>query len=227
MKAVVGLAGPIANTPLVQERARGATLIVAADAGAVELRAANLPPHVVIGDFDSLTPQFLADLRATGYEILPHPDPGNLTDGEVALRLALERGATEIILLGAQGGARMDHALGNLLLAARMALHAPIRLIDGWTEATPLHGADQDGGRASIQFRGEPGDYVSLLALSTEITDLTTAGLRWPLTQARLPFGASLSISNELVGTEGSYNIGKGIALAVHTFRQGRLTKPA
>ena len=73
----------------------------------------------------------------------------------------------------------------------------------------------------------KPGDYVSLLALSAEITDLTTAGLRWPLTQARLPFGASLSISNELVGTEGGYHIGKGIALAVHTFRQGRLTKPA
>ena len=75
-------------------------------------------------------------------EVLSLPTAKDETDTEAALRLAVERGATEITVFNALGGPRLDHLLGNLLL-----LTAP------WLAA----GAGDAGGRAPRGLPGEGG----------------------------------------------------------------------
>lgn len=214
MKAVVGLDGAGRGSALVRARVQGAGLVVAADGGARGLRALGLRPDVVTGDFDSLSASELGELRADGVEVVAHPAPEERTDGEVALALAVERGATEVVLVGALGGERADHEAGNLLLAtaARWAGVA-VSLVDGGTEATVLRG----DGRRAVRVEGAAGDLVSVVAVSERVRGVRTAGLRWPLSGAVVERGESGAMSNELVGSVGEVEIEEGVALVFLT----------
>jgi thiamine pyrophosphokinase len=209
---VVALSGPTPDTPLLRARIAGASLFIAADAGARRLAALGLRPNVLTGDFDSLpAPQREAAVRA-GAEVVAHPEPQQITDGAVALRLAVERGAESIVVLGAHGGERMDHSLGNLLALFDPALGSiPVTAVDGSSEATALRAE----GRAAVAFEGDPGDYVSLIPVSDAVR-VSTQGLRWPLADAALSRGTSRGLSNELLGPSGGFTLSEGAALAVH-----------
>jgi len=209
---VVALSGPTPDTPFLRERIAGASLRIAADAGAQRLAELGLQPDLITGDFDSLSPpQREAAVRA-GAKVVPHPDPQQITDGGAALRLAAQRGAATIVVLGAHGGARLDHSLANLLILFDPALRAiPVIAIDGWSEAVPLH-AD---GQRTASFSGRAGDYVSIVPISDHIR-VTTHGLRWPLHNAPLQRGSSHGLSNELTGAAGGVTLHAGAAIAVH-----------
>ena len=209
---VVALGGPTPDTPFLRDRIAGASLRIAADAGAQRLAELGLQPDLLTGDFDSLSePQREAALRA-GAKIVPHPDPQQITDGAAALRLAAQRGADTIVVLGAHGGARLDHSLGNLLILFDPALRAiPVIAVDGWNEAVPLH----TDGQRTVTFSGRTGDYVSVVPISDH-TRLTTHGLRWPLNDAPLECGSSHGLSNELTGAAGGITLHTGAAIAVH-----------
>ncbi|MEE9276944.1 MAG: thiamine diphosphokinase [Dehalococcoidia bacterium] len=220
MKVVVGLGGEMQDTALLRDRVAGADLIIGADSGAARLVACGIRPNLVTGDFDSLDPALLAELQMAGTDSVPHPDPENITDAEAALRLAAERGADEVVLLGTHGAERLDHSFGSMLLTVNAAYSSlRITIIDGWTEAVGLRG----DGRRSVRFEGETGDYVSLVALTERVTGVRTEGLRWPLRDGELRLGTTQGVSNELAGREGGFEIKGGAALATHHFRQQRL----
>ncbi len=212
---VVALSGPTPDTALLRARIADASLFIAADAGAQRLAALGLRPDVLTGDFDSLPAARREAAVRAGAEVVAHPEPQQTTDGAVALRLAVERGAESIVVLGAHGGERMDHSLGNLLALFDPALGSlPVTAVDGHGEATALR-AD---GRASVLFQGRAGDYVSLLPVSDAVR-VSTQGLRWPLADASLSRGMSRGLSNELLGARGGYALSQGAALAVHVVR--------
>jgi thiamine pyrophosphokinase len=73
-----------------------------------------------------------------------------------------------------------------------------------------MHGND------TVSIQGHPGDIVSLIPLSEVVADVTTLGLRWPLTQAKLLFGSTLSVSNELLKTTAEIQIGSGKLFLIH-----------
>src|SRR5579885_1808739 len=95
-----------------------ADLIIAADSGAATALQYGFTPAFVVGDLDSLDPQLTQQLRQSGSEVLQAPIEKDETDTELAVQLAIEKGATEITLLGALGGQRFDHAIANILLLA-------------------------------------------------------------------------------------------------------------
>src|SRR3954451_22091333 len=90
-------------------------LIVAADGGAAKAMALGLRPDVVVGDQDSLAPGTAQKLREDGVEVLVHPAAKDESDTELAVLEAVERGATELIVIGAFGGGRLEHTIANLL----------------------------------------------------------------------------------------------------------------
>ncbi|MBA2254511.1 MAG: thiamine diphosphokinase, partial [Chloroflexi bacterium] len=83
-------------------------LVVAADGGAVRAASLGLRPDLVVGDADSLLPEQLTALRASGVAIELSPVAKDATDLELAVRAATGRGATELVVLGAFGGDRLD-----------------------------------------------------------------------------------------------------------------------
>lgn len=191
-----------------------ADLLIAADGGARHLLARELLPHVAVGDFDSLEPELLERLRTQGVELHEYPVHKSETDLELALLLAVQRGATSIRVLAALGG-RADQHLANLQLLTHPAL-APIdvRLLENEWEIFAI--------REAAELDGAPDNLVSLLPMTDEVTGIVTAGLYYPLHDETLRLGPARGVSNVLVGTRATISIRSGILLCMHR-RQSEL----
>ena len=205
---VVLLDGESTPTPRLHNAVRGARTI-AADGGIRHAAALDLAPKLWVGDFDSAD-----DALRRGFAHVArqqHPAAKNETDGEIALRIALDRGAGRITIVGAFGGPRIDHALGTITLAVALAHRAAIVLTDGRQWGYPLLGG------ATLTVPDSPKATLSIIAL-TSLAGLSIAGVRWPLTGADIPFGSSRTLSNE-VTESGKAEIGlrDGMALVVVT----------
>ncbi|HUR16216.1 MAG TPA: thiamine diphosphokinase [Candidatus Limnocylindrales bacterium] len=193
-------------------------LVVAADGGAAKADLLGLPVDLVVGDADSLTEDAFRRLAAEGVEVNRYPADKNESDAELAVRAALERGATELLFVGALGGQRVEHALANVLLLTLPELRdVEVMLVDGPSTVRVMSTSPGTGGCLSIT--GEPRDYVSLLPLSEEVTGVTTSGLAYPLSDETLIQGYTRGLSNELVGTSAEVRTMGGRLAVVHTRR--------
>jgi thiamine pyrophosphokinase len=187
-------------------------LVVAADGGAAKAIALGLTPDVVVGDQDSLAPEAAEQLRADGVEVLVHPAAKNESDTELALREAIDRGATELLVIGAFGGTRIEHTIANLLLLASPQLRAvDTRLADGSSEVRLLEGA------GSLTVNGARGDFVSLHPLEPRVEGVTTEGLEYSLADEPLLQGPARGLSNVMTGDAATISVRSGRLLVVHT----------
>lgn len=183
-------------------------LVLAADGGANLCAAWGWPVDAVVGDMDSLDAAVRQRLEAKTIPLLIAPVDKDETDLELTLRLALERGADEIVIAGALG-ARIDHTLGNLTLLALPGLATvPARILDGDQTIWLV--------RDRLTVHGQPGDALSLLPFGGDAHGVKVSGVRWPLHEADLPLGPSLSISNRMVEQHAEISVQAGMLLAVH-----------
>jgi len=211
MRALIFANGDPVSREVVERWRRPDAMVIAADGGARHARAIGLTPHVVIGDLDSLPDDVRADLEARGVRFDAHPARKDETDLELALRHALDRGATDIVVFCALGG-RWDQSLGNILLLAWPGLRdVPARLVDRRQTMTLLF-----GGR-SERIEGRAGDTLSLIALGGDASGVTIEGCEYPLVDGRLPFGRTLGISNALKAPVARLSAREGIVLVIHT----------
>lgn len=176
--------------------------VICADGGARHAEALGLQPDLLLGDFDSLSEEEVARWQAQGVEILRMPREKDQTDTHLAMDVALERGAREILLVGATGE-RLDHTWANVLLLPRFAEQGVrVRLVNESNVLTVT--------RDRETVVGKPGDFVSLLPLTPEVTGVTLRGFKYPLQDATLRWGESLGVSNELLGREGKIQVRHG-----------------
>ena len=208
MRAVM-VAGSSLSAGLDPATLAAADLLVAVDGGAEALAEAGLLPSLLVGDMDSIAPRTREAFEQQGVEVVLLPTAKDETDTEVALRLLVDRGADDITLYGALGGPRLDHLVGNLLLlSARWLAGVTVRLVD------ELHEVFLAKGDASIE--GEPGDLVSLLALTPEVEEVRTEGLEYALDGEPLYQSAGRALSNVMTGREARVTHGEGVLLLIH-----------
>jgi thiamine pyrophosphokinase len=193
---------------------RAIDLVVAADAGALLARPLGLGLDLIVGDADSLGEARLARFAAGGVAVERSPTDKDASDTELAVLAAAERGATELVVLGAFGG-RLDHALANAWILAHPALEGRVvALLDGQTRVRQLIGG------AGLDLDGRAGNLVTLLPFDGPALGVTASGLRWPLADATLPVGFSRGLSNEVVAGEGRaprVELGSGRLLIIET----------
>src|SRR2546426_831436 len=79
---------------------KDADLVIAADGGAETALAWGRTPDVIVGDLDSLDDALRRTLEARGAVVETYPRAKDQTDGEIALRAALARGARSIRIAG-------------------------------------------------------------------------------------------------------------------------------
>jgi thiamine pyrophosphokinase len=183
--------------------------LVAADGGALHLKAMGLRPHLLVGDLDSLPAEDVEVLRLAGVEVRRYPAEKDETDLELAILAALEVGCRELRIIAALGG-RLDQTLGNIgLLALPELADLDVRLDDGQEEVLLIRG------RAAL--RGQKGETVSLLPWGQAVEGITTTGLRYPLYGETLYPERSRGISNEMLGTHAQVSVERGVLICVHT----------
>jgi thiamine pyrophosphokinase len=187
-------------------------LVVAADGGLHTAQRMGLTPDVVVGDGDSVAPGALERLRTDGVEVQLHPLDKDASDTELAVREALRRGAREIVILGALGGVRFEHALANVLLLAMPELDGcDARLVDGRSTVRLLA-----GGR-SLRLDARDGLLVSLLPLTERAEGVRTRGLRYALDGDFLEQGSTRGLSNVITGIEAAVGLRRGRLAVVQT----------
>ena len=188
----------------------GASAVIAADGGALLLDRLGRVPDRLVGDLDSISAELLASLTAAGVAVDRHPSDKDASDTELAVEAAIAAGATEIVLLGAAGGTRLDHELANVLLLVDPALAGlDVRLVRAGTTIRGLFAGHR------LALGGAAGDLVSLLPIGGDAARVSTDGLRWPLESATLHIGRSRGLSNEVVAAPASVSLERGTLLVI------------
>ena len=184
------LGGELTLTERLREALEGSRFI-AADGGMRHAATLGIEPELWVGDFDSTPPGLIEAQSAVPRQ--PYPAAKNETDGEIATAEALDRGAERLVLAGALGGERSDHALQHVFHALSLADRGvEVLLTSGAEEAVPLL-----PGRRLLDLPA--GSLFSVIGFSElEVLDILNA--RYPLENFFLPFGSSRTISNVAKG---------------------------
>jgi len=201
MRAVIISGGKITDYAYIKEQIGlfNADIIICADSGYNHAVKMGLRADLVVGDFDSSE---IPD----GVETARYPSEKNHTDSEIALSHARERGARELLFIGATG-TRADHTLTNIFMlkscleqgekAQVLDEHNRIRIVE-----------------SKLSFKGDKGGFVSLVPLC-DCFGVTTEGLKYPLKDAGLKFGEGVGVSNIMEGNEATVSLEKGILLVI------------
>jgi thiamine pyrophosphokinase len=189
----------------------GVDLVIAADGGARHGVQLGRRIDLWVGDGDSIAPAELDRLAAAGVRIERAATDKDETDAELAVLAAIRAGPTRITVLGALGGERLDHELGNVWLLAHPGLRGrDVRLLGA---ATRIRLAGPGG----MDLAGRVGDLVSLLPFGGDVLGVTTEGLRYPLRDEPLRIGPSRGLSNVRTSAQAGVTIGEGRLLVVET----------
>lgn len=187
-------------------------LMIACDRGMHFFWRSQMEPDVVLGDFDSTEDAVLADMKQLkNTRMIQYPAEKDWTDTELALRYAIEQGATQIDLFGATGS-RLDHVMGNIhLLGLGIAYGVEIHMLDAHNRIRLVNR------NVTIRKEQQFGNFVSLIPFTGEVQGLTLQGMKYPLTDADMKSVGSLGISNEITDTEATISFDAGLLLVIES----------
>ena len=190
--------------------------VVAADGGALALERWKLPPHLIVGDMDSLGDAGVERFARQGIPVAKFPATKDESDLELAVAQAIAAGATEIVLLGALGGERLDHEAANLLLLADPGYDGVS--LEARRGALRIRAVRGEG---SLSLGGPVGALVTLLPVNGDADGVTTQGLQFPLRDETLRFGRARGLSNEVASLPATVTVRKGSLLIFETPQGG------
>ena len=207
-RIVIFANGELAHPQQVRALIRPDDEILCADGGTRHALALELKPAAVIGDLDSISDAERERLEGEGVTFRRHPRDKDETDLELALRHALERAPSAIVIIGALGK-RLDHTLGNIGLLADPALAgSDVRLDDGLEEVLLC--------RRQAEIRGKPGELVSLIPWGGAARGIFTTGLKWRLRSETLHPAKTRGVSNEMLEPVAHISLSSGLLLVIH-----------
>ena len=184
---------------LLKSLARQAGYILAADGGADKALRANVTPHGVIGDLDSVSARTKELLQHNILHVLTQEN----TDLEKALLWLIQHKFTHITLVGFVGD-RWDFSVGNLLVLAKYAKKLNLCVAGNNWRIYPLV--------RSAKFDCKKNKRVSIIPLKT-CKNVTLTGLKYPLKNERLTAGITRTLSNQTTSTQFSVSFTHGSLL--------------
>ena len=184
--------------------------VIASDSGMEFFRRAGILPDIIIGDFDSVKAGTLEHFEKYDSiewkKLNPMKDD---TDTEAAIRLAIEKGAKSITLLGATGS-RLDHTLANIeLLGIGLEEKISITILDKHNRIRMINSG------LTIKKREQFGKFVSLIPYSMKVENVCLRGFKYELDNYCMSKFNSLGVSNEITADEARISFTDGILLVV------------
>lgn len=205
MRAVILGGGDSPSPSFVEKACDGATLVICADAGAEIARTVGIRPSVLIGDMDSVSEDTIDYFKTMGVEVICVSSEKDETDMQLALDYAIEKNASEIIILGGIGG-RLDHTMSNIhLLARARRKNVDAKLCDEKQTVLAVN--------KHIIMTAPVRTVVSILPFEEHTIVKKTEGLKYALENEELPMGMPFAVSNEMTKPQAKITIAKGLAV--------------
>lgn len=211
-RRVVVVAGGAVTSSFLQANIDKQDIIIGADHGVVALLEAGILPKMAVGDFDTTGTEQFDEWTAMGIELISLSTIKDVTDTHAALELALTFHPSQILLLGALGGGRMDHTLANIGLLEWLAAHHIEGMMQDETNRMRLI-----MGPGKVELVNDDFTYVSILPISKQLDGVFTIGLTYPLNDQQLHRGDTLGISNAFVGDYATVKVSQGVGLIVES----------
>lgn len=177
--------------------------VICADRGLIYAQKLGITPEIVMGDFDSYEGQLPENT-----EILRSVPEKDDTDTMLAVKLAIERGAEQILLYGALGG-RFDHTIANIQTLKYGQEHGCGIMIRDSRNEIMLQTA------GTKRYKQRKGWYFSVFAYSERLEIKWLTGVKYPLNNAEITAGFPIGVSNEIIEAEAELSIGNGTALVI------------
>lgn len=210
MKAVVLLNGSPPEKDLILKETENADLIIAADGASDYAFKYNVMPHVVLGDMDSVKNAEMIKQAVREFKIFPREK--DEIDSQLAIDMAVEKGASDIVLLGMTGG-RLDHTYANLMLMLRIAkCGVKITAIDKYNEITIATG--------DIEIRGKAGETLSLLPIGSDVVIDSTEGLYYSVTNKAMTVDLPYGVSNVMTEDLARVKVRSGYLLVIKVLKE-------
>lgn len=194
MKIGVMGAGSFEVNSFIQRELSECDYLIAVDGGLDHVRSLRRIPDEVIGDFDSMSFEAKRWMEKEHIFHTQYPSEKDKTDSALALIRAVEKGATEVLMLGFIG-TRMDHSLSNIFLLDRLEKAGIVGKIADVNNVIFLV-----KNKLEIQKKNFIGfKYVSILPLSPSVI-IDLIGFKYDVCNLFMEFGSNdgKGISNEL-----------------------------
>ncbi len=152
---------------------------VAADSGMYTALVMGIVPDLFIGDFDSFDLSRLSPEKRELVKAVPtmtYPAKKDLTDSMIAINVAIEKGADNIIIYGALGG-RLDHTLSNVLILRHLRRNGIKALINNGKNTVRY--IENESITVEKQYK-----YISLIALAQDARGVSISGAEYSLDNA-------------------------------------------
>lgn len=186
MKALLVASGLAPHRGLFLRAVCDADLTIAIDGGLRIFQEYGVTPHLIVGDMDSVDAGLLESYREKSI-LVTAPAEKNETDTALAVDEAVERGADQILLLGATGG-RIDHLLSNLMLLKYAMNKGAILTMEDDKQEISLH-------RGTFDLFGNKGQTISIIPMNKQAV-VTARGLYYPLDRLVLTNEKPRGVSN-------------------------------
>jgi thiamine pyrophosphokinase len=207
MKAVIVCSGSIEDYDYHRKFFDGNPMVICVDGGARHLIKLGILPHVMIGDFDSISKEDYEYFRDAGVVDIKYPSQKDMTDTELALEYAADKGVSSIVLLGCLS-TRFDHSLSNIFLLKKMAdKNIDCVIANEYNEIQLV--------KDHIVLKKERNMKLAVLPLTESVEGITNKGLLYPLDNDTIKLGSSRGVSNEFTDEFAEISIKKGLLLVI------------
>ncbi|WP_448536096.1 thiamine diphosphokinase [Pseudothermotoga sp.] len=174
-------------------------LVIAVDGGAKRFLRAGLVPDLFVGDGDSLDESDLNELKALGCEVLLFPKEKDEIDTELALKMAIERGAEEIDIF-CWMGERLDMLLALMYLMASLKVKVTAKshkLIVGVVSR-------------EVELEANPNEKWSIIPIAGDAHGVTLKGFKYEIVGKDMPCEHPYGVSNVAVSSKVKISVERG-----------------
>jgi thiamine pyrophosphokinase len=192
-----GETGPIEDEYL------SGNLIISCDDGYRIAEEMGIKPHILIGDFDSLSSPLPA-----GAEIIRFPVEKDDTDSMLAVKEGLKRGFRDFVLVFSLGG-RLDHTVANIQLLGFLCDNGAKGQLVGPRDRVMLVKNE------TVRIKKRPGETLSVFAWERDARGVSLRGVYYPLENAVISARNPIGACNKITGDEAFIAVEDGILLIV------------
>lgn len=203
MRCVIIGGAEIRNYSLIRSYIRRDDFVIYCDCGLKHEHSLGVSPSLVIGDFDS------HPRPNDTHNVITLPVVKDDTDTIFAVKEAIRRGFSEVLMTGVTGG-REDMTLGNIYALLMMKNYGISAMIaDDWCEMSVITAGETV--RVSEGWR-----CFSLLNITGRSSGITITGAKYPLDDGEISPEYQYGISNEtLPGNDAVISLKEGRLLLV------------